>query len=110
MQATLAAPISDLASALAFLGNRAARKLANNTIAERSQDSVGIRLHGTIIVRFHRDAVELNSGGYRTVTTKSRMNSLLNRYAVYQRRGDWFVMDRSTGTDYPFDDGMSLPY
>lgn len=82
--------------------NRQSRKIANNTYAEiEHDDSVSISLHGTTVVKFFPNGlVQLNSGGYRTHTTKER----INRYSpvgVYQKNWEWFLSD---GT--PFEDKM----
>lgn len=83
-----------------------------------------IILHNTAIITFRPldgesvdglagpdgyDIVTLNSGGYRTVTTKARMNSILGyRWTIYQKDWDWFVWDRLTGITEPYEDGMTL--
>lgn len=91
-------------------------KIANNTFArdEANGDHI-IRLHDTDIVIFHDDGtVTLNSGGWRTVTTKRRINQLLPAgWGVVQRGGKWFfnVHSLETGvTQYeaPFFDGMRV--
>jgi hypothetical protein len=81
-----------------------------------------VRLYETNVVSFfhdgilpfqvyHRDAVVLNSGGWRTVTTKSRMNQASNQYdlgyQVYQHNFQWFVRTRHDGI-LPFVDGMGF--
>ena len=51
--------------------------------------------HSTNVVSFNHKMIILRTGGYRTVTTKTRMNQASNQfdlgYRVYQRKGDWFV-------------------
>ena len=87
-----------------------ARKIANNTWLERLDDElIGVRLHSTYIVKFRANGdVIIDSGGWRTVTTKER----INRYAfadtpdgVYQEDFDWFV--RMGDEVLPFRDGMT---
>lgn len=83
------------------------KKVANNTrLVEVDGNKIGVRLHSTNVVVFCRDGcVVLNSGGWRTVTTKARINS----YApcqVYQRQGQWRVVFQ--GTVHRFRDGMRL--
>jgi hypothetical protein len=47
--------------------------------------------------RYHANRVVLSTGGYRTVTTKRRMNQANNEYDsgvhVYQRDWEWYVTD-----------------
>lgn len=54
------------------------RKIANNTYAERRGEAIAVRLHDTDVVTFHPNGdIQLNTGGWFTVTTKERMNSML---------------------------------
>jgi hypothetical protein len=55
------------------------RKLANNTYAQRRfSGQIAVRLHATDILTFHSDGqIDLNTGGWNTVTTHSRMNAYL---------------------------------
>ena len=71
-----------------------------------------VRLHGHLIATFDHNlkAVKLSSCGYETVTTKSRLNAILEevKYGckVFQKNFDWFV--RYNGTTQRFWDGMIL--
>jgi hypothetical protein len=48
-----------------------------------------VRLHNTNIVVFHDDGrVTLHTGGYRTVTTKERINQFISG-RVYSDRFNW---------------------
>jgi hypothetical protein len=69
-----------------------ARKVGNNTYAEIEYDnSVSIRLHGTAVVRFYPNGlVKLNSGGWRTHTTKKRINKY-SPVKVYQKKYEWYL-------------------
>lgn len=64
----------------------------------------------TDVVRFSDDKIVLNSGGYRTATTKLRMNQASNQYGlgyyVAQIKGVWFVEYR--GKQYVFIDEMEM--
>jgi hypothetical protein len=74
--------------------NRKERKIGNNTYAEIGyDDSVSIRLHGTAVVRFYPNGlVKLNSGGWRTHTTKDRINKY-SPVKVYQKKYNWYLQD-----------------
>ena len=56
-----------------------------------------IYLHGHLIATFDHNlkAVKLSSCGYETVTTKSRLNAILQEVkygcSVFQKNFDWFV-------------------
>lgn len=94
------------------------RKLANNTYLERrfgggdreNCTAIAVRLHATDIVTFHPDgSTVLDSGGWRTVTTKQRMNEA--GFNVWQERGVWYVgggwrSDPCAGDAIPYADGM----
>jgi hypothetical protein len=47
--------------------------------------------HSTCVVEFDKDVIKLCTGGWRTATTKTRMNQASNQfglgYSVYQKRG-----------------------
>lgn len=88
--------------------NLTRRKVGNNTYASVLDDgSVGVTLHATMVVVIHPDdCVTLNSGGWRTVTTKARMNDYCGN-RIYQRRHQWYV--RIDGQDVPFVDYMTIP-
>lgn len=66
----------------------------------------------TEIVCFTDDTVTLDSGGWRTVTTKRKMNQAANQfglgYSVTQRKGQWFVWIAAEAREVPFADGMRI--
>lgn len=84
--------------------NREQRKVGNNTYAYIENDgSVAIELHGTkVVVLYPNGLVKLNSGGWRTHTTKKRINQY-SPVKVYQKNYEWFLSD---GT--PFEDKMVI--
>jgi hypothetical protein len=87
------------------------KKLGNNTWAVRSDDAVSVRLHSTDIVTFRSDGrVVLDSGGWRTVTTKERMNRFVPGVRVFSDRGRWFVspVGRFDSVAVPFYDGLEI--
>ncbi len=71
-----------------------------------------VYLHGHQIATFDHNtqAVKLDSCGYETVTTKSRLNAILEevKYGckVFQRKFEWFVSYQ--GQTESFTDGMIL--
>lgn len=96
------------------------RKLENNTWLERRttnapkdrtyKSAYAVRLHDTDVVTLHPDgSYTLNSGGWRTVTTKDR----INRYApgvISSDRGTWYYYPKLGRWDlkFPFADGMRV--
>lgn len=81
----------------------------------QGKPSYAVRLHHTDVVTLHPDGSQtLDSGGWRTVTTKDRINA----YApvrVFSDRGSWFVVPTFPGAGpidwerrYAFADGMRV--
>jgi len=66
--------------------------------------------HSTIIVKWNLDSIILDSAGFKTRTTKMKMNQAANQfnlgYSVYQVDFIWFV--EFHGQTIPFRDGMIL--
>lgn len=85
------------------------RILANNTRVERiSEDCYAVRLHATNIVVYYRNGrIEINSGGWQTVTTKARINDALRDVGAWitQRNHEWTLHNADGSTRY-FHDGM----
>lgn len=51
-----------------------------------------IKYHQTPIVAWYKDKIVLNHGGWKTTTTKSRMNTFLPQgYKIYQNNFEWFI-------------------
>lgn len=85
----------------------------NNTSIRYESGMTIVRLHNTDIVKLGNRYIELNSGGYKTVTTKRRMNEVLQAddqpYHVYQENYCWRVRNSLNGKSYSFTDGLTLP-
>lgn len=84
----------------------------NNTTLTTVNGIHVLTLHSTQIVK-HNPAtgeVTLNSGGFRTSTTKNRMSQYFNTrnlpICVFQEKREWFV--RANGQTLPFCDGMTV--
>lgn len=56
---------------------------------------LSVTFHSTEVVKVERGTVTLNTGGWFTNTTKTRMNQASNQfglgYSVWQAKGDWYV-------------------
>lgn len=66
-----------------------------------------IRLYSTDILKIEGEKIILNSGGYKTHTTKSRINEFLpGDIRVYQKDFKWFIDNR--GQRKEFFDGIEL--
>ena len=69
-----------------------------------------VTYHWTVVAKWTKDTITLNSDGYRTATTKTRMNQASNEYGlgfyVSQKNHEWFVTYKNETFD--FVDGMTL--
>lgn len=73
----------------------AGKPLENNTRLHRRADGYAIRLHATDVVTIHDDGTyTLDSGGWRTVTTKARINAY-SPARIGSIRGVWHVFGRN---------------
>lgn len=70
------------------VGNHATKIIKENNI-------IAIKYHNTKVVEFDDSFIMLNHGGYKTQTTKTRMNQASNQfnlgYRVYQKNYVWYV-------------------
>ena len=84
--------IKDYESAADFLGKRDNRPIANNTRLIRDSDCIFIRFHDSRIVSFYPDGKTVfTSDGFRTKTTKDRLNYYLRGFRIYQESGVWYI-------------------
>lgn len=68
-------------------------------------DPIAIKYHDTDVVTYTRESITLNSGGWKTVTTKRRMNDALpDSLHLYSKRGVWYI------NDTPYQDGIQVTY
>ena len=75
----------------------------NTLKIEYENGSSSIRFHNTDIITFNPDnTIVLNSGGYRTITTKERINKFAP-VNIFQKNGLWYLANNN---NYPhnFDD------
>lgn len=71
-----------------------------------------VKYHNTIVFKFKGNKVVLNSGGWKTSMTKTRINQALNEYGfpfhVFQKNSQWYVRDTITGYVLPYHDNITL--
>jgi hypothetical protein len=82
------------------------RGVETTTYRDHDGALVGV-YRGTPVVKQLGNIITLNTGGWRSRTTKVRMNQFSNTYAngrfgVVQRDYDWFVL--VDGKELPFND------
>ena len=75
------------------------------------EDVSDIYLHDNLIGRYNHKtkSIWLNSCGWETNTTKSRLNALLDllpnkKFKIFQKDFNWFIWDREENKNYPFFD------
>ncbi len=102
------------ANALLQGRNMLSRKTGNNTYLVRNSgvpgDSIHLKLHNTYVVTWYADGrTELNTGGWRTVTTKDRINNNIEGFQLRSNRGQWYVYSSTESRDVAiYEDGMSI--
>ena len=101
--------------AVAVLKGRERCKIAGNTWLEKCGENMVLRYHSTDVVTFQPDGgVVLKSGGWRTVTTKERINWCLpGGFSLSQVKGVWYVMSRlgknlNENKEHVFQDGIMV--
>jgi hypothetical protein len=95
--------------ALTFLNGKEERKIGHNTVMVAGYgDTVCIRFHRTDIMTLSADGIRLTSGGWKTITTKDRLNTILPAgWRVYQAKNEWTLYG-IPGESTPFYDGMVI--
>ena len=72
-----------------------------------------VYLHKNLIATISKDALEIYDGGWQSVTTKSRLNALINglcdgtMFGVFQRDFDWYIKDGVITQE--FEHGYTFP-
>jgi hypothetical protein len=100
-----------------MLTSRGQRKIGNNTYLQRRADlTIGLMYHATDVVTFTPDGITLNSGGWRTVTTKERINWVLSGLGLrlFTDKRTWYIIEAWMGWDTKkatvFHDGIQVSY
>ena len=74
------------------------------------RDASYVYLHGNHIATIGDTFIELYTCGYKTPTTKARLNAILQEHGndarIFQSNFEWFVIDN--GNTIPFTEGMVL--
>jgi hypothetical protein len=85
---------------------------ANTEVINENGVSI-VKLHGSKIAEVGDDFIKLFDGGWRTATTKSRLNAILSVHGcnfdgVFQKKFEWFFHDSARSIDMPFENGMVI--
>lgn len=85
--------------------------MSNTTVYTNDAGNTAVMLHNTTILTFASVGIVINSGGYKTDTTKRRLNQYIksNGWQIVQRGHRWLVVHNS-GEEFTFADNMLLHY
>ena len=86
--------------------------VANNTVEYTKPDGTRVvRLHHTDILEFPTTGgVVFNSGGWKTATTKDRMNTFQNKVRIIQDKGLWYLTTNSDPYSRPINRDSWIPF
>ena len=80
---------------------------ANTSVSYNEENDVSIvRLHGNKIAEIGDNFVQVFDGGWQTVTTKSRLNVIINEFCnaltdgVFQKDFNWYIRDNNVTQDF----------
>lgn len=94
------------ADADAYLGRKDDRPLPGRytRLVRLFGGGIAVRYHVTnVVIYYSNGLIYINSGGYKTVTTKARINTYTNA-RVYSRNYEWYLYPSSQ----EFVDGMMI--
>ena len=83
----------------------------NTTVTyDAKLDTVKVFLYGNLIAELGDYFVQIFDGGFKSATTKSRLNAILHANgcdgdSVFQKGGEWFITDSTKGQVIPFRNG-----
>ena len=87
---------------------------SGNTVVVQNDRDMDVFLHGNHIATLCKISMDLRifDGGWRSNTTKSRLNALLEEFGggdkVVQKNWAWFLSDALDGSTVPFISGMTV--
>ena len=71
-----------------------------------SRDVSCVYLHHNLIATIDSETVEVYDGGWQSVTTKSRLNAIINslcdgyNQGIFQKKFEWFIMDNDETVEF----------
>ena len=80
------------------LRNKVNWSKSNTSVSVDNEGNQFVTLHGNLIAQISNFGdIKLSSCGWQTVTTKSRLNAILDTFlhglGVYQKNFEWFICD-----------------
>lgn len=77
----------------------------DNTKVVSQKDNVEVYLFNNLICKINRDFVDITNCGYKTSTTKSRLNSILLTFVkdrfIYQKKHEWYIAGGELLQNFP---------
>ena len=74
-------------------------------VSTDASGTTSVKYHDTVVVKFDAHTIELDTGGFKTFTTKTRMNQTSVQeslgYHVYQDRGEWYITYKGLTRPFP---------
>ena len=106
----------DMNSAIRFRRNMSKQNTSVKCFKNRDgiTTEMDVFLHGNHIASLDTATHKLTikDGGWQSVTTKSRLNALLDEFVpsmgIFQKDWVWYVSDRLSGSVVPFVSGMTV--
>ena len=106
--------IKNYQQALEYLGGKKERPYAHNTRIEIDTLNLGhevitVKYHGNPVVNMFPDRIAYSSCGWKTSTTKERINWFLpDGFTLYQEKSTWYIRKHGTSLIYGFADGITI--
>ena len=89
------------------VANNKSWQSANTSVHYNEENGVSVvRLHGNKIAEIGDDYLQIFDGGWQSVTTKSRLNALIDRFCnavtdgVFQKDYCWFIRDNNVTREW----------
>ena len=93
-----------------FLGKKEDRPYGNNTRVHRTgKTQIAIKHFETDIMLFTENLIMIDCQGWRSYTTKERINNNLPKgYGLYQKHNQWYLWDREKDESLVYEDGITI--
>ena len=79
----------------------------------RPEDEASVKLYNTVVARYDRGLLTVDTGGYNTVTTRARVNQFMRDYmggmfGVRTERGQLYLVPRGFEVGIPFNQTITV--
>lgn len=80
----------------------------NTRLFRRSDECIVLRLYSTDIITWYPTHMVINTGGWNTKTTKSRINQFLDGYYLFQKKHELYLECVEIGSTIKFEDRIVI--